>query len=213
MLAELKLTGRCWPISSLGNIKNWNDGDRQRSPDLKLPATNIAIHRSGPDRATFNWARDSGQVSPVWKSKMGEGRSIKWVSDCRRKRQRRRRRLCQADPELDRLRRIIARCAEQYGLGRFVQNAAGKFTSRRAAELSSRGEHQTGPMRGLQSGYDKMRLGPTPTITALDLHSHYFCKGPKGIKMRSRAALKFFKWALASSQDQASSTTATLPAR
>jgi phosphate transport system substrate-binding protein len=77
---QLKLTGALLADIFLGKIKTWNDAAiTALNPDLALPALPIrVIHRSDGSGTTFNFVNYLGKVSPEWKSKVGEGTSVKW---------------------------------------------------------------------------------------------------------------------------------------
>jgi phosphate transport system substrate-binding protein len=77
---QLKLTGALLADIFLGKVKTWNDAAIVAlNPDLALPAMPIrVIHRSDGSGTTFNFVNYLGKVSPEWKSKVGEGTSVKW---------------------------------------------------------------------------------------------------------------------------------------
>ena len=76
----LKLSGPLLADIFLGKIKNWNDpAIVDLNPDLGLPAMPIrVIHRSDGSGTTYNFVNYLGKVSPEWKTKVGEGTSVKW---------------------------------------------------------------------------------------------------------------------------------------
>jgi phosphate transport system substrate-binding protein len=77
---QLKLTGALLADIFLGKIKTWNDASiTALNPDVALPALPIrVIHRSDGSGTTFNFVNYLGKSSPEWKSKVGEGTSVKW---------------------------------------------------------------------------------------------------------------------------------------
>jgi phosphate transport system substrate-binding protein len=77
---QLKLTGPLLADIFLGKVKSWDDAALTAlNPDLALPALPIrVIHRSDGSGTTFNFVNYLGKVSPEWKSKVGEGTSVKW---------------------------------------------------------------------------------------------------------------------------------------
>ena len=79
---ELKLTGEVLADIYLGKIKKWNDpAISTLNSGIKLPATNITVvHRSDGSGTTFLFTNYLAKVSPDWKSKVGEGSSVKWVT-------------------------------------------------------------------------------------------------------------------------------------
>lgn len=77
---ELKLNSTVLAEIFLGNIKKWNDpAIVALNPSLKLPDQMISVvHRSDGSGTTFIFANYLSKVSPSWKTKVGEGTSIKW---------------------------------------------------------------------------------------------------------------------------------------
>jgi phosphate transport system substrate-binding protein len=63
-----------------GEIKTWNDPRIAKiNPGLHFPAKDItAVHRADDSGTTFNFTHYLSQVSPGWKSKFGEGKTISW---------------------------------------------------------------------------------------------------------------------------------------
>jgi phosphate transport system substrate-binding protein len=76
----LKLTGPVLADIFLGKIRTWNDpAIAGLNPDIKLPSKSIVVvHRSDGSGTTFGWTHYLAQVSPDWKSKVGEGKAVKW---------------------------------------------------------------------------------------------------------------------------------------
>jgi phosphate transport system substrate-binding protein len=64
----------------LGNITQWNDPRIVAlNGGVKLPAQKITVvRRSDGSGTTFNWTNYLSKVSPEWKTKVGEGTSVKW---------------------------------------------------------------------------------------------------------------------------------------
>ena len=64
----------------LGKINKWNDprivalNGGVNLPDMKI----TVVHRSDGSGTTFNWVNYLSKVSPEWKTKVGEGTSVKW---------------------------------------------------------------------------------------------------------------------------------------
>jgi phosphate transport system substrate-binding protein len=77
---QIRFTGPLLAAIYLGGIKKWNDPAIVRlNPRLKLPDMAIAVvHRSDGSGTTFNWTHYLGQVSPIWKTSVGEGTSVPW---------------------------------------------------------------------------------------------------------------------------------------
>lgn len=77
---RIRFTGPLLAAIYLGAITKWNDPViAKTNPGLKLPdATITVVHRSDGSGTTFNWVHYLSQVSPVWKTKVGEGTSVQW---------------------------------------------------------------------------------------------------------------------------------------
>ncbi|HEV2362999.1 MAG TPA: phosphate ABC transporter substrate-binding protein PstS [Caulobacteraceae bacterium] len=77
---RMRFTGPLLAAIYLGAITKWDDPAIVKiNKGLKLPhATITVVHRSDGSGTTFNWSHYLGQVSPIWKSKVGEGTSIQW---------------------------------------------------------------------------------------------------------------------------------------
>jgi len=77
---QLKLSGEVLGDIYLGKIKKWNDPAIASLNDgVKLPDADIVVvHRSDGSGTTFGWTNYLSKVSPEWKSKVGEGKAVKW---------------------------------------------------------------------------------------------------------------------------------------
>ncbi len=77
---KIKLTGAVVADIFLGKIQKWNDpAIMSLNPDLKLgDAAITVVHRSDGSGTTFNWVDYLSKVSEEWKSKVGEGTSVRW---------------------------------------------------------------------------------------------------------------------------------------
>jgi phosphate transport system substrate-binding protein len=77
---ELKLTPSILADIFLGRIKKWNDSRIVKiNPNLKLPSSSITVvHRSDGSGTTAIFTTYLSQVSPIWKNKVGAGKSVKW---------------------------------------------------------------------------------------------------------------------------------------
>src|SRR5437764_7980675 len=77
---QVKMTGPLLAGIYLGKIKMWNDPAISKiNPGLHFPAKPISVvHRSDGSGTTFNWVHYLSQVSPEWRSKIGEGTSVNW---------------------------------------------------------------------------------------------------------------------------------------
>ncbi len=76
----MKLDGETLANIFLGKIKKWNDpAIVALNGGLQLPDAKITIvHRSDGSGTTFNFVNYLSKVSGEWKSKVGEGTSVKW---------------------------------------------------------------------------------------------------------------------------------------
>jgi phosphate transport system substrate-binding protein len=77
---ELILSGRVLGDIYLGKIISWNaPAIAAINPTIKLPDTPIAVvRRLDGSGTTLIWTHFLAQVSPEWKSKVGEGTSVRW---------------------------------------------------------------------------------------------------------------------------------------
>jgi phosphate transport system substrate-binding protein len=76
----LKLDGPAIAEIFLGKIKTWNDPFiAGLNPGVSLPSTPITvIHRSDSSGTTSGFTGFLASVSPEWKSKVGEGKTVPW---------------------------------------------------------------------------------------------------------------------------------------
>ncbi len=76
----LKLDGPTVAEIFLGKIKTWNDpAIAGLNPGVSLPSTPITvIHRSDSSGTTSGFTGFLASVSPEWKSKVGEGKTVPW---------------------------------------------------------------------------------------------------------------------------------------
>ena len=77
---KMRLTGAVLADIFLGKITTWNDpAIAALNPGMSLPASKISVvHRSDGSGTTFNFVNYLSKVSPEWKTKVGEGTSVKW---------------------------------------------------------------------------------------------------------------------------------------
>ncbi len=75
---ELRLTGDLIARIFAGEVKMWNDERLQAlNPDVKLPAEPIMpVYRSDGSGTTFVFTDYLAKVSPMWKEKIGTGKSV-----------------------------------------------------------------------------------------------------------------------------------------
>ena len=77
---RLRLTGSVLADIFLGKITTWNDpAISALNPQITMPAVHITIvHRSDGSGTTFNFVNYLSKVSPEWKTKVGEGTTVRW---------------------------------------------------------------------------------------------------------------------------------------
>ncbi|HET6764757.1 MAG TPA: phosphate ABC transporter substrate-binding protein PstS, partial [Longimicrobiaceae bacterium] len=76
----LHLSGGTLAGLFLGTITRWNDpAIAAENPGVALPATNVVVaHRSDGSGTTFVVTDYLAQVSPAWKTRVGNGKSVNW---------------------------------------------------------------------------------------------------------------------------------------
>jgi len=79
---QLRFTGLVLADIYLGKITKWNDtAITALNSGIKLPDQKIAVvHRSDGSGTTFNWVDYLSKVSAEWKTKVGEGTSVNWLT-------------------------------------------------------------------------------------------------------------------------------------
>ena len=76
----MRLNGTVLADIYLNKIKMWNDAAiADLNPELKLPALPIrVIYRADGSGTTFNFVNYLSKMSPEWKTKIGEGTTVRW---------------------------------------------------------------------------------------------------------------------------------------
>ena len=76
----MRLNGPVLADIYLNKIKMWNDAAiADLNPTLKLPALPIrVIYRADGSGTTFNFVNYLSKMSPEWKTKIGEGTTVRW---------------------------------------------------------------------------------------------------------------------------------------
>jgi phosphate transport system substrate-binding protein len=76
----IRFTGELLADIFLGKVNRWNDpAIAALNPGLSLPATRITVvHRSDGSGTTFNFVNYLSKLSAEWKSRVGEGTSVRW---------------------------------------------------------------------------------------------------------------------------------------
>ena len=77
---ELKLPRQVYTDILLGKIKTWNDpAIAKANPGVQLPNQNITVvHRSDGSGTTAVFTKHLSAISPEWKSKVGDGKTVQW---------------------------------------------------------------------------------------------------------------------------------------
>ena len=77
---QLKLTGPVLADIYLGKITRWNDAAiTSLNPGVNLPDAAISVvRRADGSGTTFGFTNYLSQVSPEWKTKVGEGTAVNW---------------------------------------------------------------------------------------------------------------------------------------
>ncbi|MDJ0674284.1 MAG: phosphate ABC transporter substrate-binding protein PstS [Calothrix sp. MO_167.B42] len=77
---DLKLSRKVYVDILLGKIKKWNDPKlAAANPGVNLPDSNITfVHRSDGSGTTGVFTKHLSAISPEWKSKVGEGKTVEW---------------------------------------------------------------------------------------------------------------------------------------
>ncbi|MEH2069662.1 MAG: phosphate ABC transporter substrate-binding protein PstS [Nostoc sp.] len=79
-VAELKLPRAVYADILLGKIKSWDDAQiAKANPGVKLPQQPITVvYRSDGSGTTGVFTKHLSAISPEWKSKVGEGKTVNW---------------------------------------------------------------------------------------------------------------------------------------
>ncbi|MFB2837025.1 phosphate ABC transporter substrate-binding protein PstS [Floridanema evergladense] len=81
-VTSLRLSRSTLPALFLGQIKTWNDPRIAKdNPGVKLPSTPVSIvYRADGSGTTAIFTQHLSAISPEWKTKVGEGKSVSWPS-------------------------------------------------------------------------------------------------------------------------------------
>jgi phosphate transport system substrate-binding protein len=79
-VTELKLSRQVYTDIMLGKITKWNDpAIAKLNPDAQLPDSNInLVYRSDGSGTTGVFTKHLSTISPEWKEKIGEGKTVEW---------------------------------------------------------------------------------------------------------------------------------------
>ena len=199
---QVKLTGPLLADIYMGKIKMWNDpAVAKLNAGLHFPGKPITVvHRSDGSGTTFNWVHYLSQVSPAWKSSVGEGTSVNWPTGVGGKGNE------GVAAYVNQIKGSIGYVEYAYVLqskmtyGQ-VQNSAGQFISPSAtsfqAAAASADWSKAQDFNLVMTNAPGAQAYPVTATTFVIMY-----KQPKN-KGRSDAAIKFFKWALEKGQPQA----------
>ena len=201
---QLRFTGPLLANIYLGAIKRWNDPAlAAANPGVKLPDQAITVvHRSDGSGTTFNWVNYLSKVSPEWKSKVGEGTSVAWPVGVGGKGNE------GVAEYVNRIKGSIGYVEYAYVLQNkmkfgLVQNQAGNFIKPETATFQT---------AAASADWAKAKdfylvMTDAPGAQAYPVAATVFIlmyKQPKD-PARSQETIAFFKWALDSGQDLATS--------
>lgn len=77
---EIKLPRQVYTDILLGKITNWNDPKiKAANPDITFPDQKISVvYRSDGSGTTGVFTKHLSAISPEWKTKVGDGKSVQW---------------------------------------------------------------------------------------------------------------------------------------
>ncbi len=199
---QLRFSGALLADIYLGKVKTWNDPEIAKlNPGARLPASAITVvHRSDGSGTTFNWVHYLGQVSPGWKSKVGEGTSVNWPTGVGGKGNE------GVAAYVNQIKNSIGYVEYAYVLQNKltygqVQNSAGQFIAPSAqsfqAAAASADWSKALDFNLVMTNAPGAQAYPVTATTFVIMY-----RQPKN-KGRSDAAIKFFEWALEKGQPQA----------
>jgi phosphate transport system substrate-binding protein len=199
---QLKLSGPVLADIYAGKIKAWNDpAIGKLNAGVNLPSTNIAVvHRSDGSGTTFNFTHYLAQVSPTWKSSLGEGKTVNWPVGVGGKGN-------------EGVAGYVKQIPNSIGYVEYayviqnkmtyaqLQNAAGGFVSPSAESFSN----AAGSADWKNAKDFNLVMTNAPGQNAYPITATTFILLPKQPKdkAKSQAAIAFFKYALEKGQDQA----------
>ena len=200
---QLRFSGALLADIYLGKVKTWSDpAIVSLNPGVSLPSTKITVvHRSDGSGTTFNWVHYLGQVSPQWKSSVGEGTSVKWPTGVGGKGNEGVAAYVRQLPNSIGYVEYAYSVQNKMSFGQ-VQNAAGNFVAPSAASFQAAAANAD--WAHAQDYFLVMTnaAGATsyPITATTFILMHKTPANPK----RTTAALKFFRWAMTKGQAQAS---------
>jgi phosphate transport system substrate-binding protein len=201
---QLRLSGPVLAAIYAGDIKTWNHpAIAKLNPGLRLPGAQISVvHRSDGSGTSFNYTHYLSQVSPLWRTKVGEGTSVQWPTGVGGKGN-------------EGVAAYVKQIPNSIGYVEYayvvqnrmtyavMQNGAGRFVAPNARSFQAAA--QTADWSHARDFYLVMTNAPGPNaypITATTFVLMY--KHPKNAQ-HSAAVLRFFRWSLEHGQGQAAS--------
>jgi phosphate transport system substrate-binding protein len=201
---QVRFTGALLADIYLGKVKNWNDpAVTALNPGINLPKLAITvIHRSDGSGTTFNWVAYLSKASNEWKTTVGANTSIAWPAGSGGKGN------GGVADYVTHIKGAIGYVEFAYVLQKklvygLVQNRAGNFV-----------QPGTTSFEAATQGVDWEKtldfyvlLNDSPNVEAYPIVATSFVlihKQPKDAE-RTRQTVAFFKWALASGQELATS--------
>jgi phosphate transport system substrate-binding protein len=198
---QLNLTGEVMADIFLGKITNWNDASiAALNPGTKLPDLAIRVaYRSDGSGSTFNLTNYLSKISPEWKAKVGEGNTVNWP----------------VGTAHDGSEGLISYVGYVRGAIGYVQLSYGLKHNLVTVRLRNRSGAFIAPtadsFRAAATTVDWLAtdfyevLTDAPGKDAWPITATTFVLMPRhpAAAEKSRAALKFFRWALEEGQDDA----------
>jgi phosphate transport system substrate-binding protein len=191
--SELQLTGPVLADIFLGKVTSWSDPSiRAINPGVQLPDAAIrVVHRSDGSGTTYNLSEYLSRVSPDWQAKLGSGLLIQWPTGAAAKGNEGVGKAVLATPHA--IGYVDLAQATQLGLERAsLQNRAGHFVQPSAASFRA----AAGGVDGSAASAWGSSLIDQPGLDAYPITATVYALMPKEPRLRSHAALEFFRYAL-----------------
>ena len=199
---KLRLTGPLLADIFAAKVKKWNDPSIVKlNPGVNLPDAPIAVvRRSDGSGTTFNFTHYLSQVSPSWKSEIGEGKSVKFPAGVGGKGN-------------EGVAGYVKQLPNSIGYVEYayvsqnnmnyalLQNGAGNFVAPNAESFAA----AAAPADWKNSKDFNLVMTNAPGANAYPIAATTFILLPKEPKdkAQSQAVLAFFRYAMANGQEQA----------
>ena len=201
---QLHVTGPVLADVFLGKITSWGAPEiKALNPAIVLPDAKIAVvHRSDGSGTTFNWVNYLSKVSAEWKAKVGEGPSVSWPTGLPAKGN-------------EGVANLVNRTKNSIGYVEYayvlqnkmayvaIQNRAGKFVEPSAAAFQAAAAGAE--WKSAKDFFLVMTDAPGDAAYPIAATTFVLMGKSPTNAARSKAALKFFQWALSSGQKEARS--------